>query len=392
MQEQTTPSDTDISQQPPIEEPEVNFKNGEEITLVRVRFPGNSKSFPFLLGERKFQYGQKVLAMSDRGMDVGYINSFPYKVKFKKEMLPLRPISRNATQEDIEEQKSNVDTQKKAAARCKELAIELNLDMTVTHVELIQFGKKMVFYFNSPGRVDFRELVKKLVAELKMRIELRQIGVRDRVAALGSIGACGLSTCCSTFLKNYGNVSLKLAKNQNLALIPSKINGVCGQVKCCVKYEDDVYTQKRRILPKEGSFIQTKNGDIGKVTKLHLLKEQFDMITDQGMIRRYTKGQYEKSENLPKGWKFPKSFEYVKNETSKVIGIEELSSAQTHSDFLQAAKDKADSISGSNPEVKADKKSNTQEKPVESESSSSSSQDRKKRNRPRKRRNYKKKS
>ena len=275
------------------QEQERTFKSGEELTLVRVRFPGNSRSFPFLLGERKFRYGQKVFAMSDRGMDVGYINSFPYLVKFRKDMLPLSPISRDATQEDIEEQNKNADRQREAAFRCKQLALELGLDMTITHVELIQFGKKLVFYFNSPGRIDFRDLVKKLVSELKMRIELRQIGVRDRVAALGSIGACGLSTCCSTFLKNYGNVSLKLAKNQNLALIPSKINGVCGQVKCCVKYEDDVYTQKRKILPREGTFIKAQNGDSGKVTKLHLLAEQFDMITDQGLIRRYSRSQFQ---------------------------------------------------------------------------------------------------
>lgn len=297
------------------------WQEGDEIQMVRVRFPGNSRSFPFLVGKRFFSYGQKVVAMSDRGMDVGYINSFPYTVKFKKSMLPIRSISKVADQDDILAMQGDIDRQREAEKVAVRLIEELNLDMQVTHVEIIQFGKKMVFYFTAPARVDFRELVKKLVSELKMRIELRQISVRDRAAALGSIGACGQATCCSTFLKNYGNVSIKMAKNQNLALIPSKINGVCGQIKCCIKYEDDVYSDKRKLLPKEGIFVQAANGDKGKVTKLHILVEQFDMITEKGQIRRYAKSQYHQGKKLDKSYKFPDSFHHVVNETSNVIGL-----------------------------------------------------------------------
>lgn len=303
---------------------ETRWKEGEDITLVRVRFPGNAKSFPFLQGKRHFRYGQKVVAMSDRGMDVGYINSFPYTVKFKKTMLPIRSISKVATSEDILAMQGDIDKQREAENIAVNFITELKLDMQITHVEIIQFGKKMVFYFTAPARVDFRDLVKKLVGELKMRIELRQISVRDRAAALGSIGACGLATCCSTFLKNYGNVSIKMAKNQNLALIPSKINGVCGQIKCCIKYEDDVYSDKRSLLPREGTFLRAENGDKGKVTKLHLIVEQFDMITEKGQIRRYARNQFEKKNILGKDYKFPDSFNHVVNETSNVIGLTEV--------------------------------------------------------------------
>lgn len=299
------------------------WKEGDEIQMVRVRFPGNSRSFPFLVGKRYFSYGQKVVAMSDRGMDVGYINSFPYTVKFKKTMLPIRSISKVADQDDILAMQGDIDRQREAEKVAVRLIEDLKLDMQVTHVEIIQFGKKMVFYFTAPARVDFRELVKRLVSELKMRIELRQISVRDRAAALGSIGACGQATCCSTFLKNYGNVSIKMAKNQNLALIPSKINGVCGQIKCCIKYEDDVYSDKRKLLPKEGIFVQAANGDKGKVTKLHILVEQFDMITEKGQIRRYAKTQFHQGKKLDKSYKFPDSFSHVVNETSNVIGLTE---------------------------------------------------------------------
>ena len=177
------------------------FKDGEMITMIRVRFPGNARSFPFLVGKRRFAYGQKVVAMSDRGMSVGYINSFPYDVVFNKAMLPIRSIAKVASAEDIQAQVEFRDSEKKAEVICIHLIEKYKLDMILTHVEFTQFGKKAVFYFNAPARVDFRDLVKELVYELKMRIELRQISVRDRAAAIGAIGACGLQTCCSSFLK-----------------------------------------------------------------------------------------------------------------------------------------------------------------------------------------------
>jgi len=302
-------------------ERKTKWTEGDPVTYVRVRFPGNSKTFPFIFGKRRFAYGQKVVAMSDRGMTVGYINSLPYTVPFQKSMLPIKSIVKAATDEDIQEQKGHSDAEKKAEVSCINLINKLELDMVLTHVEFTQFGKKAVFYFTAPARVDFRELVKQLVAELKMRIELRQISVRDRAAALGGIGACGLQTCCSSFLKNYGHVSIKMAKNQNLALIPSKINGVCGQLKCCIKYEDDVYGEKRKKLPKESSFIQTKNGDKGKVTKLHILLEQFEMLTDEGKFRRYVLDQYVNGKRLDKEYRFPERFDHIVNETSEIIGF-----------------------------------------------------------------------
>lgn len=296
------------------------FKDGDKITMIRVRFPGNARSFPFLTGKRKFSYGQKVVAMSDRGMTVGYINSLPYEITFNKSMLPVRSISKIASEEDVQTQKEFRASEKRAEVIAIRLIEKYQLDMVLTHIEFTQFGKKAVFYFNAPARVDFRELVKDLVYDLKMRIELRQISVRDRAAALGSVGACGMQTCCSTFLKNYGNVSIKMAKNQNLALIPSKLNGVCGQIKCCIKYEDEVYTDKRKNLPKEGQFIKTKNGDIGKVLKLAVLVEQFEMLTDRGARRNYSASQYMgKDSEAPSTYRFPESFEHIVNETQSLI-------------------------------------------------------------------------
>ncbi|MBL6991055.1 MAG: hypothetical protein ISR65_14815 [Bacteriovoracaceae bacterium] len=302
------------------EQEKCKYVEGQKLKFIRVRFPGNAKSFPFLVGKNNFYYGQKVMAMSDRGIDVGYINSIPYEVAFEKSMLPIRTISNLASDEDLEKQSTLKEREKKAEVLCLRLIEELKLNMNLTHVEIIQFGKKTVFYFNAPERVDFRELIKGLVSNLKTRIELRQISVRDRAAAIGAISACGRQNCCSYFLKGYGNTNIKMAKNQNLALIPSKINGVCGQLKCCMKFEDQVYTKKRKTLPKEGQIIKTKNNDVGKVLKLHLLVEQFDMLTDQGKIRRYLASQYLQQTDLSKSYEFPKKFEHVINETKDIIG------------------------------------------------------------------------
>ena len=310
------------------------------LTFVRVRFPGNTRSFPFLVGKRHFQYGQKVLAMSDRGMDVGYINSFPYRMAFKESLLPVRSISRVAEEEDLKEQRAMIDRTRMAQNLCKDLVEKLGLEMTVTHVESIQFGKKMVFYFNAPSRIDFRELVKSLVGRLGLRVELRQISVRDRTAAIGSIGSCGLMTCCSSFLQNYGRVSIKMAKNQNLSLVAEKVNGVCGQLKCCIKYEHEAYQDKRRRLPPENNLIQTANGDKGKVVRLHLMPEEFEMLTDKGQLRRYAKEQYLSDKSYPEGETFPKEFEHVVVENKELIGgVEKKAPASTENsspsfDFL----------------------------------------------------------
>lgn len=299
------------------------FAPGQKLLLVRVRFPGNSRPHTFLVGKRSYSYGQRVVALSDRGLSVGYVNSFPYEISYHENMGKFRPITRAATDEDLKLQRDHLHREREADVMCKQLIDKHNLDMTLTHVEFMQNGKKAVFYFNAPNRVDFRALVKDLVSELRMRVELRQISVRDRTAAIGAIGVCGLQTCCSSFLKNYGSVSIKMAKNQNLALVPTKINGVCGQIKCCMKYEDAVYVEKKKALPKEGSIIQAANGDRGKVYRIHILLEQFEMITDQGRKRRYAGNQFDSNVKPPEDYQFPRELPYIQDETHTIVGLEE---------------------------------------------------------------------
>ncbi len=330
-------------------EEESRFKEGQILRFVRVRFPGNSRSFSFLIGKRIIEYGQKVVAMSDRGMAVGYVNSFPYDVPFNKSMLPVRSISKVATEEDIVKDIAAYHQQKNAENICNDLIESYRLDMHLTHVEFTSFGKKAVFYFIAPARVDFRDLVKELVNRLKTRIELRQISVRDRSAAVGGIGPCGRELCCSSFLTKYGNVGIKMAKNQDLTLNFSKLNGVCGQLKCCLQYEDDVYREKRARLPREGDYISTKNGDMGRVDRLHLLSEQFVMMTNRGTRRRYTVDQYK--DTLDKeAANFPNEFESISDETHKIIGMDEAEDAKVKAfeaevkAYKEPAKNYADAI------------------------------------------------
>lgn len=306
-----------------ITEENCKFKDGEILKFVKVRFPGHAKSYPFLVGKRNLVYGQKVMAMSDRGMAVGYINSFTYEVEFKKSLLPLRSINKAASEEDIEKEKETYKKQKEIETTCQNLINKHNLDMNLTHVEFTQFGKKVVFYFVAPSRVDFRGLVKDLVSELRLRIELRQISVRDRAASQGALGPCGRELCCSSFLSKYGNVSIKMAKNQNLTLNYSKLNGVCGQLKCCLSYEDDVYSQKRKKLPNDGDFVKTRTGESGKVRKLNILNEQFDLLTDKGKIRRYTFNQVEKIYKQGE-YQFPRHFDHISDETGNIIGLNDV--------------------------------------------------------------------
>ena len=154
--------------------------------------------------------------------------------------------------------------------------------------------------------------------------------MRDRAASMGALGPCGRELCCSSFLSKYGNVSIKMAKNQNLSLNYSKLNGVCGQLKCCLSYEEDVYTEKRKKLPQEGELVQTRNGDNGKVTRLNILNEQFDMLTDKGKVRRFTFNQVAKKHARDEGYKFPNSFDNISDDTGTIIG----------DDFLEAQKQK----------------------------------------------------
>jgi len=197
----------------------------------------------------------------------------------------LDVVIRKATQEDVKQKEANEKEAQRAYKFCLKLVKEKNLPMKLIKAEISQNGKKAVFYFTSNGRVDFRELVKELLRELKIRIELRQIDLRDETKLIGGIGPCGQQLCCNSFLRQFKPVTIKMAKEQNLALNPTKVSGVCGRLLCCLSYEIDTYNEMKKNLPKIGSIVKTASGN-GKILKVDIFTNNLDVLLDSGdMVR-----------------------------------------------------------------------------------------------------------
>ena len=201
---------------------------------------------------------------------------------------PLKKVLRKATAEDLESQKKYKEKEPEALEICKEKIKKYNLEMDLTDVEYRFDGSKILFYFIADGRIDFRDLVKDLASVFKTRIELRQIGVRDEVKRIGGNGVCGRELCCCSFLDNFETVSIKMAKEQGIALNPSKISGNCGRLMCCLKYEQDVYAEKGARLPKVGAIVKTPSGE-GTVEGVEILKELVNVKVKNGEDFTYKK-------------------------------------------------------------------------------------------------------
>jgi cell fate regulator YaaT (PSP1 superfamily) len=190
-------------------------------------------------------------------------------------------ILRIATPEDIKKDEENKEKAKELFKTCLKIIKKHKLNMKLVDVELTHDGKKIVLYFTSNGRIDFRDLIKDLLKELQLRIELRQIDLRDESKLIGGMGKCGQTTCCSTFLRQFKPVSIKMAKDQNIALTPSKISGVCGRLLCCLTYETEVYNEIKKTLPKLGAKVKTPDGE-GKVIKVNIFSSTLNIILDSG--------------------------------------------------------------------------------------------------------------
>lgn len=241
-------------------------------TIIGVRFKKADRIYYFDPINLNIEKKQPVIVETSRGIEYGIVE-IPNLEKPDNEIeLPLKPIIRIATEEDIKQYKKNKKKEKEAWGVFIEKIKEHNLNMKLIDVDLTFDLNKIIFYFTAEGRVDFRELVKDLASIFKMRIELRQIGVRDEAKILNGIGMCGRTLCCSTFLRNFQPVSIKMAKDQNLSLNPIKISGVCGRLMCCLKYEQDSYEELNKNLPREGDIIKTSNG-IGEVLSVNVLRQ-----------------------------------------------------------------------------------------------------------------------
>lgn len=241
--------------------------------IIGVRFKKPGKIYFFDPGNLKISKGDSVIVETAMGQEYGEVMIPNREIPEEKVVSPLKKVVRVATYKDKKHYEENKRNEKEAFKTCSKKIKEHKLDMNLTDVEYNFDNSKIIFYFTAEGRIDFRDLVKDLAAIYKTRIELRQIGVRDEVRRIGGNGMCGRELCCCSFLNNFDTVSIKMAKEQNISLNPSKISGNCGRLMCCLKYEQEVYEEKLKRLPKIGAIVKTQDGQ-GEVCGIETLSEK----------------------------------------------------------------------------------------------------------------------
>lgn len=256
--------------------------------VIGVRFKKAGKIYYFDPLDYELAIDDYVIVETARGVEYGKVAITAQEVDENDVVLPLKKIIRPAKEEDVEKVEENNLESKRAFSVGVEKIKEHRLDMKLVDVEYTFDKNKVIFYFTAEGRVDFRDLVKDLASIFRTRIELRQIGVRDEAKMLGGIGPCGRMLCCSTFLGDFEPVSIKMAKDQNLSLNPSKISGLCGRLMCCLKYENDEYEEAKKKMPDIGARVETAEGP-GKVVGLNLLEQLLQIhLSESDQVLEYT--------------------------------------------------------------------------------------------------------
>jgi len=249
-------------------------------TEVGVRFRHNPKVYSFVVEDMRLSIGDRVLVRSEKGVDMGEVMELKGRVT-QERAEQLMPVVRKATEEDIEHIEEQERREKQALKICAEKIEEHGLPMKLIDSSLSFDNTRLVFYFSADGRVDFRELVRDLAKTFRLRIELRQIGVRDEAKLLGGLGPCGRRLCCKTFMRDFEPVGIRVAKDQGLALNPNKISGLCDRLMCCLLFEHETYCALRNELPSRGDRVLTEQGP-GTVRDVMLLKEQVEVHLDDG--------------------------------------------------------------------------------------------------------------
>ncbi len=248
--------------------------------VVGLRFKPTSKVLNYAAGSLVLQRGEKCVAESESGLEIATVVLPPREVDIDVQNHSVKAVFRKATVEDLEQAEGYKERAKGAFAQCRRLIREMELPMKLVSVDFTLDGRKATFYFTAEGRVDFRVLVRNIASELHTRIEMRQIGVRDEAKKLGGYGTCGRPLCCSTFLTEFAPISVSMAKEQGLALNPSRISGVCGRLKCCLAYEIPVYQAIREELPRIGATYMTEEGR-GRVTDVTVVGEAFEVELEE---------------------------------------------------------------------------------------------------------------
>lgn len=261
------------------------------VKVIGVRFRRAGKVYYFAPGNLQIEKGMHVIVETARGVEFGEVVLPIKEITDDGVVQPLKPVLRIATPADVEQEKRNREKEKQAFQICLEKIKKRGLEMKLIEAEYTFDNNKVLFYFTADGRIDFRELVKDLAAVFKTRIELRQIGVRDETKIMGGIGICGRELCCNTFLPEFAPVSIRMAKEQNLSLNPTKISGVCGRLMCCLKNEQETYEYLNSRLPDIGDEVKTVDGYKGEVSSVSVLRQLVKVIitldNDEKEIREY---------------------------------------------------------------------------------------------------------
>ena len=264
------------------------------IKVVGIRFRNAGKIYYFGPGDLDLKAGMHAIVETARGVELGTVMMDVREVSEESVVQPLKPVIRIATEADERTAEKNREKEKEAYRICLEKIAKHNLDMKLVEAEYTFDNNKLLFYFTADGRIDFRELVKDLAAVFRTRIELRQIGVRDETKIMGGYGICGRQLCCHTFLSEFAPVSIKMAKEQNLSLNPTKISGVCGRLMCCLKNEEETYEYLNSRLPNVGDTVTTDDGMKGEVTSVNVLRQLVKVlveINDEKEMREYHSDQ-----------------------------------------------------------------------------------------------------
>lgn len=258
--------------------------------VIGVRFRTAGKIYYFSPKEFSIKRGDHVIVETSQGVEFGTVVMPPREIEETKATQPLKPVLRLAAEKDIEQEATNRKKEKEAFQICLEKIKKHKLEMKLIDAEYTFDNNKVLFYFTADGRIDFRELVKDLASVFKTRIELRQIGVRDETKIVGGIGICGRPLCCNTYLADFAPVSIKMAKEQNLSLNPTKISGVCGRLMCCLNNEEEIYEELNRKLPNVGDYVTTEDGLKGEVQSVNILRQLVKVlveVNDEKELKEY---------------------------------------------------------------------------------------------------------
>lgn len=294
------------------------------VKVIGVRFRQAGKIYNFDPLDFKIEVGNHVIVETARGIEYGKVVQSVQEKNEEDVIMPLKPVIRVATEEDDKIAKQNKDKEKKAFFICKEKIKRHGLEMKLIDTEYTFDNNKVLFYFTADGRIDFRELVKDLASVFKTRIELRQVGVRDETKMLGGIGICGRPLCCSTYLSEFIPVSIKMAKEQNLSLNPTKISGICGRLMCCLKNEQEAYEYLNSNLPNVGETVKTFDGLKGEVKSVNVLRQKVKIVIEQNDEREEREYSVNELKFKPK----KKKFELASDELKELKGLEDMEASK----------------------------------------------------------------